>query len=236
MVFSYRASGASTSTTNGIRRMRQTSWSRAALLGARELGLARAVLEEALHADLAVLGVERLDEQVLLDAPGHRPATCRGRGRRLLGSACARAARGAPRRPAPAPGRMSSSWGRPRRPGRCAAPRRPYLAAGDAQLLGPAGPTRRARRCVPPPPGMMPSRISGWPNTARSAGDAIVAREGQLAAASEGVPGDGSDDEARDRRHRVERVVDGDGDRPGLVGSRRTRRCRRRRRRSVRRR
>ena len=30
------------------------------------------------------------------------------------------------------------------------------------------GPTSRARRCVPPPPGMMPSRISGWPNTARS--------------------------------------------------------------------
>ena len=31
-----------------------------------------------------------------------------------------------------------------------------------------AGPTRRVSRCVPPAPGMMPSRISGWPILALS--------------------------------------------------------------------
>ena len=30
------------------------------------------------------------------------------------------------------------------------------------------GPTRRGSRCVPPAPGMTPSRISGWPTLARS--------------------------------------------------------------------
>ena len=30
-------------------------------------------------------------------------------------------------------------------------------------------PTARVSRCVPPLPGMMPSVISGWPNTAVSA-------------------------------------------------------------------
>ena len=29
-------------------------------------------------------------------------------------------------------------------------------------------PITRARRWVPPPPGMIPSRISGWPNSALS--------------------------------------------------------------------
>ena len=78
-----------------------------------------------------------------------------------------RAAHGPPRRRAPAPAR-----GGHRRPTSSASPiasglRHRHLAAGEAQLLGPDAPTARARRCVPPPPGMMPSRISGWPNTAR---------------------------------------------------------------------
>jgi len=37
------------------------------------------------------------------------------------------------------------------------------LAAGEDRSLARAGPIRRPSRWVPPPPGMMPSRISGWP-------------------------------------------------------------------------
>ena len=42
-----------------------------------------------------------------------------------------------------------------------------HLPPGEARLAQQLGPTRRASRCVPPPPGMMPRRISGCPNTAR---------------------------------------------------------------------
>src|SRR5438128_266311 len=41
--------------------------------------------------------------------------------------------------------------------------------AGKNQLQRPALPTSRGRRCVPPPPGMIPNATSGWPNFACSA-------------------------------------------------------------------
>ena len=54
-----------------------------------------------------------------------------------------------------------------------------------------ARPTSRGSRCVPPPPGMIPSRISGQPISAGPlAHDAEVAGERELAAAAERVPGD----------------------------------------------
>ena len=60
----------------------------------------------------------------------------------------------------------------------------PHLAAGEDQVLGPAGPTRRASRCVPPPPGMMPSRISGWPSVAFS----LAMRKSHASASSQPPP------------------------------------------------
>ena len=45
------------------------------------------------------------------------------------------------------------------------------------------------------------------------AGDPVVARHGQLAAAAERIPADGGDDEAGDGGDRVERLVDVDTDR-----------------------
>ena len=50
---------------------------------------------------------------------------------------------------------------------------------------------------MPPPPGMMPSVISGWPNWAAVGGDDHVAGERQLAAATEGEAGHGGDQRAR---------------------------------------
>src|SRR5579884_300400 len=50
--------------------------------------------------------------------------------------------------------------------------------------LARAGPTSRLRRWVPPPPGMMPSRISGWPKRASSA----ATRKSQARASSQPPP------------------------------------------------
>ena len=42
-------------------------------------------------------------------------------------------------------------------------------------------PTRRGKRCVPPPPGMMPMATSGWPRWARSEPMRIVRqRDGDM--------------------------------------------------------
>ena len=42
------------------------------------------------------------------------------------------------------------------------------VAGGVDLCLAMPGPTRRARRCVPPKPGVMPRPVSGWPKTAVS--------------------------------------------------------------------
>ena len=55
-------------------------------------------------------------------------------------------------------------------------------------------PTARVSRCVPPAPGMMPSVISGWPNTALSAAMMMSQAHGELAAAAERISGDRRDD------------------------------------------
>src|SRR6266545_4813853 len=70
---------------------------------------------------------------------------------------------------------------------------RPMVNAVFASMMSPVriisialpSPTRRVKRCVPPPPGMMPRLISGWPNEAASlACDLRIASE----AASFGQP------------------------------------------------
>ena len=70
--------------------------------------------------------------------------------------------------------------------------------------LARAGPTSRASRWVPPPPGMMPEQDLGLTEAGLLAGDAEVAGQGQLAAAAEGEAGDGRDGGPRDVGHRVE--------------------------------
>ena len=78
------------------------------------------------------------------------------------------------------------------------------LAAGEDEVLGPAGPTSRARRWVPPPPGMMPSRISGWPSWPSR----LPMRKSQARASSQppprAKPADGGDRRPGDGGHRVE--------------------------------
>ena len=64
--------------------------------------------------------------------------------------------------------RVARASRRPRPPVDDADARALRRRAPDGRLhtisLARAGPTSRASRCVPPPPGMMPSRISGWPS------------------------------------------------------------------------
>ena len=67
------------------------------------------------------------------------------------------------------------------------------------------GPTRRVSRCVPPAPGMTPSRISGCPRLRVVPRDPEVRAERQLAAAAERVAGDRGDDRLGDPGHRGER-------------------------------
>jgi len=68
----------------------------------------------------------------------------------------------------------------------------PIDRASDASTILPLNtrslaldaPTRRASRCVPPPPGMMPRRISGWPNRL----DVPAIRRSQASASSQPPP------------------------------------------------
>ncbi len=55
---------------------------------------------------------------------------------------------------------------------------------------------------------MIPSRISGWPNTALSDGDPVVAGQRQLAATAEGVAAHGGDHEPGEGGDRIERDVE----------------------------
>ena len=55
-------------------------------------------------------------------------------------------------------------------------------------------PTKRARRWVPPYPGMTPRFTSGWPNWAFSEASADVACHGQLASPAQSEAVDGGDD------------------------------------------
>ena len=82
------------------------------------------------------------------------------------------------------------------------------LATGDAQLLGAARADQPRQALRAAATGDDAEQDLGLAEHGPLTGDPIVAREGQLAASSEGVPGDGGDDHARDRRHRVERAVD----------------------------
>ena len=95
----------------------------------------------------------------------------------------------------------------------------PDLAAGDAQLLGAARADQPGEALCAAPAGDDAEQDLRLAEHGPLAGDAVVAGERQLAAAAERVPGHGGDHHARDRRHRVERAVDGGRDRPRLVGA-----------------
>ena len=69
----------------------------------------------------------------------------------------------------------------------------PHLAAGEDQVLGPGGPTRRGSRWVPPPPGTIPRRISGWPSRASSATTRRSQARASSQPAAQGVAVDGGD-------------------------------------------
>ena len=110
-----------------------------------------------------------------------RTGVARGRGRRTSGvssaasTACfasrtasgGRSRHGAgelQRRVEPAVARAPPGDDAELRAASAASMRRPVSTSSIARCL----PITRASRCVPPPPGMIPSRISGWPNSARS--------------------------------------------------------------------
>ena len=156
-----------------------------------KLGLPRAVLEEGRDADAGVLGREHLGEQLLLELDA-------GRERPSRPSSIARLAR-----PWATTGARGQLGGQREGPVVRASSGHHLVDQADAQRLLRAdlpagedhapwpGPGRRggpAAGC-PPPPGMIPSRISGCPNLARSRRDAQVAGQGQLAPAAEGEAG-----------------------------------------------
>ena len=135
-----------------------------------EGGLAGAVLEERWHADRGCPRCRRPRRTARCsscEAVGERLGRGPRRSPAWPGAWAATGAGGQLGRRSASAGRAARRRARPRRPGRCAAPRRPSTwRPVRMRSLARAGPTRRGRRWVPPPPGMMPSRISGWPNTA----------------------------------------------------------------------
>ena len=93
------------------------------------------------------------------------------------------------------------------------------LAAGEAQLLGPARPDEAGQPLRAAAAGDDAEEDLGLAEHGPRAGDAVVAGQRQLAAAAEGVAADGGDDEAGDGGDGVERVVEAGRDRAGLVGA-----------------
>ena len=198
-----------------------------------EVGSSRAVLEERGHPDPGIVGGEHLDEEVLLEAQAGGERASRPSSMARLARAWA--ARG-PRAYVAASSRARSRVA----PEATTSSTRPMARASSARTWRPestrslarAGPTRRARRWVPPPPGMMPRRISGWPSLAVS----DTSRKSQASASSQPPPRAGpamaaivtlgmaatADSASRNRARRS----------PGPARDRRTRRCRPRRRRS----
>ncbi len=119
-----------------------------------------------------------LDERVAVRGRARRRAAGRGRRRSRAWRAPSRRPRPCRARAAQCSADCSSSPG-VARPGRRDRSRAPPSARTCRPLhtrsLAWAGPTSRVRRCVPPAPGMMPSRISGWPEPRGLARDAEVA-------------------------------------------------------------
>ena len=110
-----------------------------------------------------------------------------------------------PRPPAPARARATRPVAPPRRPDRCAAPRRPstwrpviIISLARARPDQPRQPLRAAAT------GDDAEQDLRLTEHGPLAGDAVVARQRQLASAAEGVPADGGDDEPRDVGHRVQ--------------------------------
>ena len=91
-----------------------------------------------------------------------------------------------------------------------------HLAAGDHQLLGPAGADGARQPLRAAAAGDDAEQDLGLAEHGSLAGDAVVARQRQLAAAAERVAADRGDHEPRDRRDRIERRVEPGADRAGL--------------------
>ena len=95
----------------------------------------------------------------------------------------------------------------------------PHLTAGEAQLLGAAGAHQAGEALRAAASGDRPEQHLGLAVHGPLAGDAVVARQRQLAATTECVAGHRGDDEPRDRGDRVERGVEALGDRTRLLGT-----------------
>ena len=93
------------------------------------------------------------------------------------------------------------------------------LAPGDAQLLGPARADESGEPLRAAAAGDDAEEDLRLAEHGPRPGDAVVAREGELATAAEGVAADRGDHEAGDGGDGVERAVEAGGDRPGLVGA-----------------
>ena len=114
----------------------------------------------------------QVDLEAAVDGLLGRAQRVRGPGGELPGE------RHAPRR-RPSSGATTRST-RPIRSASSAPTKRPV----KMRSLARAGPTSRGSRCVPPAPGMMPSRISGWPSRALSP----ATRRSQHSASSQPPP------------------------------------------------
>ena len=93
------------------------------------------------------------------------------------------------------------------------------MPASDHHLLGATGTDEAGQPLRAATPRDDPEQDLGLAEHRLLADDAIVARHGQLAATTQGVTADGSDHEARDGRHGVERTMEPGGDDPRFVGA-----------------
>ena len=98
-----------------------------------------------------------------------------------------------------------------------------HLAAGDHHLLGPAGPDQSRQALRAAAAGDDPEQDLRLAEHRPLAGDAVVARQRQLAPAAEGVAADGGDHEPGIVGDGVERGVEAGGDVARLARGRRTR-------------
>ena len=132
----------------------------------------RALLGEGGHPLGLVRGCRRVGRRprARRASPSPRPRSSAATDRRLRGPDGERRHRGDPRRRARARRRRSRRRGTTRvtRPS-ASASRAPIDRPVRISSIARALPIARVSRCVPPAPGMTPSRISGWPKVASSA-------------------------------------------------------------------
>ena len=177
------------------------------------------MLEEAGDADPGVVGAEHLDERRPARSPARRRADRTGRRRSPAWSArCASSAPPATSA-ASASARSCSSSVRHHLVGQPDAQRLlgAHLTAGEAHLLGPAGPDRARQTLRAAATRDDPEQDLRLAEHRLVRDDPVVAGQRQLAPAAERVAADRGDDEPRDRGDGVERGVEPGGDRRRLV-------------------